>query len=87
MANVPTVDQKYGPVFYLRFGLQDIIMLGTAQSASDLLVYGIRLPTGTEPEVKAVGEVVRRVLQAAQVGTWVIDALPILNYLWKFLAP
>jgi cytochrome P450 len=29
--------KKYGPIFYLRFGLQDIIVLGTAQSASDLL--------------------------------------------------
>jgi cytochrome P450 len=29
--------KKYGPIFYLRLGLQDVIMLGTAQSASDLL--------------------------------------------------
>ena len=169
--------KQYGPIFYLRFGLQDIIMLGTAQSASDLLdkrgniysnrpklimggeclskglrlllmpydaryrnhqrlvsvhltmqhsqayrplqdlesrqlvyemlsrsdfaarfhryaasfmfslVYGIRLPTGNEPELKAVGDIVRRVLEAAQVGVWVVDALPILNYLPKFLAP
>jgi hypothetical protein len=51
------------------------------------LVYGKWLPSGDEPEAKAVGEVVARVLYVAQVGTWIVDALPILNCLPSFIAP
>ncbi len=170
-------SKQYGPVIYLRFGLQDIVVLNNAESATDLLdkkgsiyssrphivmggdclskgmrlvlmmygskyrkhqrlvsghlnikdsqtyrplqdlesrqliyellstnefaarfhrysssfmfslLYGKRLPRGDEPEVKAVGEVIARVLVAARVGTWAVDALPILNYLPSFMAP
>ena len=51
------------------------------------LAYGRRLPTGDEPEIKAIDQVMENFLYAARVGTWVVDALPVLNYLPGFLAP
>ena len=170
-------SNQYGPVFYLRFGLQDLVVLNNAKTATDLLdkrgniyssrphvvmggdclskgmrlllmlydskyrkhqrivsghlnikdsqtyrplqdlesrqlvyellstddfatrfhrysssfmfslLFGKRLPRGDEPEAILVGQTVARVLVAAQVGTWVVDALPFLNYLPKFMAP
>ncbi|KIW98755.1 uncharacterized protein Z519_00418 [Cladophialophora bantiana CBS 173.52] len=49
-------------------------------------VYGRRLPTGNELEIKAIDEVMKNFLYAARVGTWLDDAVPVLNYLPKFLA-
>lgn len=51
------------------------------------LAYGRRLTRGDEPEAKAIDQVMDNFLYAARVGTWVVDALPALNYLPNFLAP
>ncbi|KAK6375934.1 hypothetical protein LTS17_007756 [Exophiala oligosperma] len=51
------------------------------------LPYGRRLPVGDEPEIQAIDEVMKNFLYAARVGTWLVDSIPILNYLPKFLAP
>lgn len=51
------------------------------------LAYGRRLPLGTEEEVKAIDQVMENFLYAARIGTWVVDALPVLNYLPNILAP
>lgn len=51
------------------------------------LCFGIRLATGHEPEVKAVEEVGQRFMLAARPGTWIVDALPVLNHMPNFLAP
>ncbi|KIX09246.1 uncharacterized protein Z518_00325 [Rhinocladiella mackenziei CBS 650.93] len=51
------------------------------------LAYGRRLPKGDESEVKAIDQVMENFLFAARVGTWIVDALPALNYLPDFLAP
>lgn len=51
------------------------------------LAYGRRMIRGDEREVKAIDQVMDNFLYAARVGTWLVDALPILNYLPKFLAP
>ena len=51
------------------------------------LAYGRRLIEGDEPESRAIDEVMENFLYAARVGTWLVDALPALNYLPNFLAP
>ncbi|KIW16839.1 hypothetical protein PV08_04029 [Exophiala spinifera] len=51
------------------------------------LAYGRRLTRGNEPEIKAIDLVMENFLYAARVGTWIVDSLPVLNYLPKFLAP
>ncbi|OQU96412.1 hypothetical protein CLAIMM_02496 isoform 1 [Cladophialophora immunda] len=51
------------------------------------LAYGTRMTKGDEPEVKGIDQVMENFLYAARVGTWLVDALPALNYLPKFLAP
>lgn len=51
------------------------------------LAYGKRLTSGDEPEIEAVGQVMENLVYAARVGTWIVDSLPILNYLPKFAAP
>lgn len=51
------------------------------------LAYGKRMPRGDEPEVKGIDQIMNNFLYAARVGTWLVDAIPILNYLPKFLAP
>lgn len=58
-----------------------------ASSLIFALAYGRRLPVGSEPEVRAVDQVMENFLYAARVGTWIVDALPALNYLPKLLAP
>ncbi|RFU27833.1 hypothetical protein B7463_g8500, partial [Scytalidium lignicola] len=51
------------------------------------LAYGARLPQGNEPEIVGIERVMENFLYAARVGTWIVDALPALNYLPNFLAP
>ncbi|ETN40993.1 uncharacterized protein HMPREF1541_02925 [Cyphellophora europaea CBS 101466] len=51
------------------------------------LAYGRRLTWGDEPEVQAIDKVMENFLYAARVGTWLVDALPVLNYLPNVLAP
>lgn len=169
--------RRYGPIVYLRYGPQDIIILGNAKSADDLLnkrgkiysdrprlvmgaeclskgrrillmpygpkyrdhqkimsthlnfkdsnsyrplqdlesrqlllgmlstndfqsqiqrytasltfsfLYGKRLPTGREVEIESVKTINYRFLLAGQVGAWIVDLIPVLNYLPRSLAP
>ncbi|KIW96532.1 uncharacterized protein Z519_03601 [Cladophialophora bantiana CBS 173.52] len=51
------------------------------------LAYGRRMTLGDEPEVKGIDQVMENFLYAARVGTWLVDAVPALNYLPSFLAP
>lgn len=51
------------------------------------LAYGKRMERGDEPEVKAIDQIMDNFLYAARVGTWIVDALPALNYLPSWLAP
>ncbi|PLN86178.1 cytochrome P450 oxidoreductase [Aspergillus taichungensis] len=51
------------------------------------LAYGFRLETGTEPEIDWAREVQDNFVIAARVGTWIVDAIPILNHLPPCLAP
>lgn len=50
------------------------------------LAYGRRMTSGDEPEVKGVDKIMENFLYAARVGTWIVDALPLLNHLPSFLA-
>jgi cytochrome P450 len=58
-----------------------------ASSLIFALSYGRRLSNGDEPEARAIEQVMTNFLYAARVGTWIADAVPVLNYLPKFLAP
>ncbi|KAJ9235791.1 hypothetical protein DTO169E5_5954 [Paecilomyces variotii] len=51
------------------------------------LAYGTRLHTGDEVMLKDAHRVQQNFVYAARVGTWIVDAVPILNYLPRFLAP
>ena len=51
------------------------------------LAYGKRMPRGDEEEVKNVEQLMENFLYSARVGTWIVDAIPVLNKLPKFLAP
>lgn len=51
------------------------------------LAYGIRLHTGEEWMLEHAHEVEDNFAYAARVGTWIVDALPVLNYLPAPLAP
>ena len=51
------------------------------------LAYGKRMPRGNEEEVQNIEVVMNNFLYSARVGTWIVDAIPILNKLPKFLAP
>ncbi|OJJ35541.1 hypothetical protein ASPWEDRAFT_183590 [Aspergillus wentii DTO 134E9] len=52
-----------------------------------VLGYGFRLHTGDEQEVKDACLVQHNFAYAARVGTWIVDAIPILNVLPACLAP
>jgi hypothetical protein len=51
------------------------------------LAYGKRMPRGDEKEVQNIEQVMNNFLYSARVGTWIVDAIPALNKLPKFLAP
>ncbi|KAK0309651.1 hypothetical protein LTR82_015140 [Friedmanniomyces endolithicus] len=51
------------------------------------LAYGRRLTRGDEDEAKSIDRVMESFTYAARVGTWIVDALPFLNYLPPFVAP
>ncbi|OQU98374.1 hypothetical protein CLAIMM_04170 [Cladophialophora immunda] len=51
------------------------------------LAYGKRSPTGTDPEILGADAINENFLRAGRVGTWIVDAIPILNYLPPALAP
>jgi cytochrome P450 len=51
------------------------------------LAYGKRSLNGDDYEIKMATMVNENMLYAGRVGTWIVDSLPILNYLPKPLAP
>lgn len=51
------------------------------------LAYGIRLHTGNELMLKHAHQVQENFGYAGRVGTWIVDALPLLNHLPHSLAP
>ena len=51
------------------------------------LTYGKRLERTGEPEAEEINAVMEAFLTAARPGTWIVDALPILNKLPGWLAP
>ncbi|RHZ60691.1 cytochrome P450 [Aspergillus thermomutatus] len=51
------------------------------------LAYGIRLPTGDEQDIQDLRHIVHNFTYAARVGTWIVDAIPLLNRLPACLAP
>lgn len=60
------------------------------RSAASLIIslaYGKRLPRGDEPELLRIQQVLENFVHAAQIGVWIVDLLPFLNYLPTWLAP
>lgn len=51
------------------------------------LAYGKRLERGDEHEAEEIAQIMEGFLSAARVGTWIVDALPILNHLPAWMAP
>ena len=49
--------------------------------------YGKRSPTGQDPEILGADAVNVNFLLAGRVGTCIVDAIPVLNYLPRPLAP
>src|ERR1700744_552978 len=49
------------------------------------LAYGRRTPRGDEREVLGIDQLMRNFVYAARVVTWIVDSIPALNYLPKFL--
>lgn len=61
-----------------------------SRSAASLIIslaYGKRLARGDEPDLLRIEKVLENFVAAARVGAWIVDALPILNYLPTWLAP
>lgn len=51
------------------------------------LLYGYRLRTGDEPELREAKKVLAEYEQTAKPGAYLVDAFPALNYLPRALAP
>ena len=51
------------------------------------LTYGFRIVTGDEWQLQTAHEVLKNFTYAGQVGAWIVDALPFLNFLPGALAP
>jgi cytochrome P450 len=51
------------------------------------LTYGFRVVTGDEWQVRKSHDCTKNFTKAGQVGVWMVDALPALNYLPEALAP
>lgn len=58
-----------------------------AASVVYALAYGVRLHTGDEKMLKDAHRVEDNFVYAARLGTWIVDAVPILNHLPRCLAP
>jgi hypothetical protein len=52
-----------------------------------ILGYGFRIETGEEWQIKTSGECVVNMLKACQVGAWIVESLPFLNYLPRPFTP
>ncbi|KAE8366042.1 cytochrome P450 [Aspergillus caelatus] len=51
------------------------------------LTYGFRVKTGNEQDVEDARRILHNFTYASRVGTWAVDAIPMLNSLPMFLAP
>jgi hypothetical protein len=51
------------------------------------LTYGFRIETGKEWQLQVAHQVLKNFTYAAQVGAWIVDALPFLNHLPAPFAP
>lgn len=51
------------------------------------LAYGMRLPTGQEPEIREILAVADDFVESIMSGVWIVDLFPVLNNLPNFLAP
>jgi hypothetical protein len=58
-----------------------------SSSIAYALTYGVRIATGDEWQLQTAHKVLKNFTLAAQVGAWIVDSLPILNYLPRPLAP
>jgi cytochrome P450 len=58
-----------------------------ASSLIFALAYGRRLTKYDDPEALAIDKVMENFVYASRIGTWLVDAIPLLNYLPNFLAP
>jgi cytochrome P450 len=51
------------------------------------LIFGMRIETGKEPQLRAADANLRNLIKAGETGAWIVDTLPFLNYLPASLAP
>lgn len=51
------------------------------------LAYGLRVETGKEWQLQASHQNLEHLVLAGEMGRWMVDSLPFLNYLPGFLAP
>ncbi|PYI11044.1 cytochrome P450 [Aspergillus sclerotiicarbonarius CBS 121057] len=51
------------------------------------LAYGFRLPVPKSQELRDMRTIQGNFVYAARVGTWIVDAIPVLNYLPAVVAP
>jgi cytochrome P450 len=58
-----------------------------AASITYTLIYGLRISTNKEWQIEASHENFENLDEAGRIGAWIVDFLPILNYLPKPLAP
>ena len=52
-----------------------------------ILTFGMRIVTGEEWQFQRSLQCLQNFIKASEVGAWIVDALPTLNYLPEFLAP
>ncbi|KAF1933770.1 putative O-methylsterigmatocystin oxidoreductase [Didymella exigua CBS 183.55] len=52
-----------------------------------VLTFGMRIATGKEWQFQRSLQCLQNFIKALEVGAWIVDALPILNYLPEVLAP
>lgn len=51
------------------------------------LIFGMRIETGEEPQLRAADSNLKNLIKAGEVGAWIVDTLPFLNHLPASLAP
>lgn len=72
-------------LFHFLSPVADLVLYDCRFTTSTMysLAYGQRILTGKEWQVKTAHEVLDNFVQAFQVGTWIVDALPFLKHLPK----
>jgi hypothetical protein len=93
----PRASNCYTPVQDMESKVLLKMLLGTneflaqferyAASIVYILTYGFRIETGKEWQIQTAHEVLKNFTYAAQVGSWIVDAIPFLNYLPAPLTP